>query len=223
MIALSPHPWQRGLAAARANLVPGLILVAAEAILVLAYFFHAPTHDFCGRIGTWKAEYGVLFSALSTGTFGGLIPSLLLRWNPRTRDSLPWKMVPLVIAFWSWRGMEMDLFYRFQGWLFGQGSHWQVVLPKVLVDQFVVSILYFGPVSVLVYRWGDLDYSFRALGRELGWGWAQDRLLPVLLANIGVWTPAITLIYLLPAELQLPVQNVILCFWCLMLAFLAKR
>ena len=76
----------------------------------------------------------------------------------------------------------------------------------------------FGIVNVvLFYMWRDCGYSFKTFFSRLGKNWYQKRILPVLIANWAIWIPAVAMIYSLPVALQLPVQNLILCFWVLIL------
>ena len=48
-------------------------------------------------------------------------------------------------------------------------------------------------------------------------------LVPVLIANFGVWMPTVSIIYTLPTVLQLPLENLVLCFFTLMLAHMANK
>ena len=50
-----------------------------------------------------------------------------------------------------------------------------------------------------------------------------DRAIPLMIANWVVWIPAVSLIYLFPLPLQLPLMNIILALWCLILTFFAKN
>jgi hypothetical protein len=45
----------------------------------------------------------------------------------------------------------------------------------------------------------------------------------VVLSNWLVWIPAVSVVYAMPAELQIPLFNLVLCFWVLLLAVLNKR
>jgi FtsH-binding integral membrane protein len=45
----------------------------------------------------------------------------------------------------------------------------------------------------------------------------------LLVATWGVWVPAVAVIYLLPTALQLPLQNVVLCFFTLLVIFMTRR
>ncbi len=53
-------------------------------------------------------------------------------------------------------------------------------------------------------------------------GWMMREIVPVLIANLGVWLPTVCIIYTLPTVLQLPLENLVLCFFTLMLAHLAQ-
>ena len=44
-----------------------------------------------------------------------------------------------------------------------------------------------------------------------------------LLSVWCVWCPACTMIYILPSPLQIPLFNIVLCFWALVLAMLTEK
>ena len=50
-------------------------------------------------------------------------------------------------------------------------------------------------------------------------GWYARTVLPTLIANFGVWVPAVAIIDALPT----PLQNLVLCFFTLLLAHLNRR
>ena len=79
------------------------------------------------------------------------------------------------------------------------------------------------PPTALAYAFKDADLSLkRTLDpiRRQGLGrWMYQVVLPLLLSNWGVWIPAVVVIYCLPLPLQLPMQNLVLCFWSLLLIF----
>src|SRR5690606_28764550 len=97
------------------------------------------------------------------------------------------------------------------------------IAAKSFVDQFILVPLWFVPVMVLFYTWKESDFRLRDLRRRLGPHPYRDRCIPVMLSNWGVWIPAVVLIYALPLPLQLPIQNVVLCLWVLMLMFITAR
>ena len=53
--------------------------------------------------------------------------------------------------------------------------------------------------------------------------WYATRCLPLLMANLGVWVPAVAVIYALPLALQLPVMNLVLCLFVLFVMILTRE
>jgi hypothetical protein len=185
--------------------------------IIAGYFLDPTVHDWLDAVGRFKESIGWIFSLVSTAVFGGLIPALiakLLRTNPASASN------GLIVAntlLWAYKGVEIDLFYCLQAWLFGTTPNLQTIAIKTVCDQFVMVPL-FGIVNVvLFYVWRDCGYSLRKFPAALGKNWYSRRVVPVLIANWVIWIPAVAMIYSLPTALQLPVQNLILCFWVLIL------
>ncbi len=223
----SVNPWRvavtTGWKAAKENRFAAVALWLFGVLLITGYFYVPSVHDVLESIGRIKTSYGWKFSVVSTGIFGGLIPALLpwLMRQPGIRASLG-----LVISntlLWAYKGLEIDLFYHFQAWLFGTTLNFHTIAIKTFCDQFVMVPL-FGIVNVvLFYLWRDCGYSFKTFLSRLGKKWYRRRILPVLIANWVIWIPAVAMIYSLPVALQLPVQNLILCFWVLILVFFTSH
>ena len=53
--------------------------------------------------------------------------------------------------------------------------------------------------------------------------WYQRHVLPVLIAMWFLWIPVTACVYSLPATLQMPLFNVVLCFWSLLFAYITAR
>ncbi|MDA7933290.1 hypothetical protein N9B58_00285, partial [bacterium] len=49
-------PWEAGLRAARANLLPGLILQLIMLALLLGYYFYPPTTELLNKLADLKAR-----------------------------------------------------------------------------------------------------------------------------------------------------------------------
>ena len=220
--SLTPEaPWAAGLRGARANLLPGLALQVFALVLVLAYFWHAPTHRALEHLRTWRSELGFIFPILSTGLCGGLLPFLFLKF---TRARYTWAQGALITAFWAYKGFEIDLWYRILARVVGETNEPSVVVIKVLLDQFVYCPLLAIPVTALVYGYAESHFSRAAVVADLrAPSWYQRRVLPMLISNLGVWIPTVSIIYALPTPLQLPLQNIVLCFFTLLLAHVAER
>lgn len=217
-------PWRAGLRGARANLVPGLALQAVALVLVVSYYQSGAVGGALARLTAWRSELGVIFVMVSTGLCGGLLPFLYLRSQPSTRDRFNLAQGLAVTAFWTYKGFEVDLWYRFLASWVGEGHDTRTVVIKSLLDQFVYCPLFAVPVTVLVYFWIEHRFSGAALLADLrAGGWIQRRLVPLLISNLGVWLPAVGIIYSLPTPLQVPLQNLVLCFFTLLVAHQTQR
>jgi hypothetical protein len=208
----------------RANLGPGLALQVAALALVLAYYHHPGTRAWLGRLAEFRAQTGVVFSIFSTGIVGGVIPLLYLRSRKVTRARYSWKQGAWVIAFWACKGAEIEVFYRFLAYFVGEGIGFTTIVAKMAIDQFVYCPAFAVPVTVLVYTWIDLGNDAAAVAAD--WKrphWYWRRVLPVLIPNLAVWIPTVCIIYALPTPLQLPLQNVVLCFFTLLLAHVTQE
>jgi hypothetical protein len=222
--ALREPPWKAGLRGARANLLPGFVLQIAALVVVLAYYHHAPTRAVFERVMIFRASTGFVFGIISTGLFGGVLPFLYLRVSPASRNQYGWRQGLLLTAFWAYKGLEVELWYRLLAQVVGEGHGAATILTKSLLDQFVYCPLFAVPVTALVYKWNAEAFSFRAVAADFrAPGWYARSVLPTLFANVGVWLPAVAIIYSLPTPLQLPLQNLVLVFFTLLLAHLNAR
>ncbi len=209
-----------GIEAARRNRLAGIALWIFGSAIITGYWFIPSVHRFLETIAQLKIRGGFWFAAVSTGLFGGLIPSLLRKCIDAKLKNPPNTWLISNSLFWAAKGVEIDVWYRLQAYLFGDGSSWQVIAIKTVVDQLVyVPVL--GLVNVILFfAWRDCGYSVSRFRQQLGPHWYRKRVLPVLIANWLVWFPAVILIYCFPLALQLPIQNLVLCFWILLLTFL---
>ncbi len=223
-LPIAEAPWKAGVRAARAHFWPGLALQVVALVIVIAYYQHAPTREALERLSQFRAETGFIFGIISTGVVGGLLPLLYLKLHRATRDRYTWFEGAGLVAFWAYKGIEVEVFYRFLAAMFGDHASTATIAKKMVVDQFFYCPLFAVPVTVLVYAWVDAHYRIGPVLEDLRMGrWYRRRVLPVLVSNLGVWVPAVCIIYALPTPLQLPLQNLVLCFFTLMLAFLTER
>lgn len=217
--APEPPPWRQGLHAARVNLAPGLVLWAVAVAVVLAYYQVDTVRVVLTRLADWKTEVGLLFALVSTAVFGGVIPLLFERLRGRSVSA---GVVVFAVVFWAVKGVEVELLYRLQAFIFGHGTDPATLAKKVLVDQLVYVPCWAVPTMTVAYLWRDGGFRWTALKRRLRPGWYRRRAIPIMVANWGVWIPAVTCIYLMPLPLQLPLQNLTLCLWVLLLMVIAR-
>lgn len=214
---------QKGKQAAWQNRWPGAALWLFGVVIVAGYFSLEPIRGGLEKVGEFKTRFGLSFSIVSTAIFGGLLPSALRLLTDRKASKGFASILIGNVIFWALKGAEIDLFYRCQAWMFGDDNGVATIAPKVLVDMLLYAPLIGLLNCVLFYIWQDNGYSFAKTKNALGPGWYLRRVLPALISNWAVWLPAAIIIYALPLALQLPVQNLILCFWVLVLVFFTKE
>lgn len=216
--------WQAGLRGARANVLPGLALQAGALALVLAYYWHPPTREILGRIEAWRIAAGFASSFLTTAFFGGLLPLFFLWAEKATRHRYDARQAAALILFWGYKGLEVDLWYRLMALTFGEGLDWQTITLKSLCDQLIYCPFFAIPVTVIAYETIESRFNLGAVFADLrAGGWYWRRGLGVLVSSTVIWTPAVFIIYALPTALQLPLQNLVLCFYTLLVAHLTAR
>lgn len=238
-----------GLASARENAIPGLILWVVAVAIVAGYYFLAPVTAALAALGRVKAEGGFLYSAISTAIAGGLIPFVWKRAiaarkrggdgispaNGATSDASvgaavakavvapAWAACLFLCLFWAEKGIEVDFLYRMQARIFGDGNSPAVIIPKVIVDQFGYNPLWAGWTQVLGYWWLEHNFKPASLVDPALWRTMGPRVVTVLISTWGVWIPMVSVVYAMPGDLQIPLFNIALCFWGLMLASLTKE
>lgn len=217
-------PWRAGLHSIRALLGPGLVLQAAALGVVLAYYFMPAAAGFFARLARWQTDGGFAFSAATTAVSGGLLPFLFLRPDLRSRAANPWTLLGFFMLFWAWKGAEIDLLYRGLARLYGEGADPAVIVRKVLTDQFGFCPFYAAPVGNICFAWKDAGFRWSPVAADLRAGrWYQRSVLPVLIAVWFLWIPVTACVYSLPAPLQMPLFNIVLCFWSMLFAHITAR
>ena len=223
-----PVPAQPGVGAAiaaafRQNWVPCLLLNLVAAALVISYYCWPAVGGMWQAVGEFKIRWSFAFSCVST-MFAAAVMPYFVQW---AMGMLPaddnWRRLGLRMLFWGYRGMEIDLFYRVQGWLFGTGHDAGTLFIKVLFDQFVLSPLWFVPTYIIALRWIDRGGSLAGLLRSLDRQFWTRTCLSVLVTNWLIWIPALVLVYSLPSALQFPLFTIVMCFFILVVTLIARE
>lgn len=212
----------RALSAASANLRPGLALQAVALAIVVGYYRSDAVRDALDVLGAWKTHYGYAFSAVSTIVSGGIIPYLYLALSGRIERGRHGTEIAFLLGFWLWRGVEVDLLYRLQGTWFGVEPSVTTVLSKMLVDQFVYNPFWIAPLQTLLMSFKEEQFSVDGVRQRFARIPFGERMMVILVSNWVVWIPAVTIVYCLPEPLQLPLSNVVTCFWALMLTSVSR-
>lgn len=218
-----PNAWRvalsRGLHAGKVNLKPGIVIWALAGAILASWVFWPAMRGALESVAEFKARWNYGFAMVSTAIAGGLIPGLVLialgRSGPGWQRRLFW-----LTLFWAAKGAEVNLLYEMQAQVFGTGTDAGTLVIKTIFDQFVYCTIWAVPSMAIGY--GLIEGGWSAVRRDLAGGsWYARSVLPILLANWGVWVPTVLLVYALPTPLQLPVQNLVLCLWSLIVSVLA--
>jgi hypothetical protein len=222
---LSASPLLIGLRAARANLIPGLIIQAVMLTVVLAYYWHEPTRVLMDVLAQWKTALGYLFSVPLAMVAGALLPEVLrvLVFQRGILRRENFEHLLFAIIFWGFMGACVDTLYRLQAMWFGTVPTFPVLLKKVAVDQFIYNPFWATPISVWAYEWKNRGYVADGMSSFLSLTFYRKQIFPTLIATWGVWIPLVTIIYSLPSSLQIPLFGLALTFWVLILTYITAR
>ena len=208
-------PWTAGARAAKANIIPALVLQAACLCLLLAYYWFPAVEVFVRPVSDWQREYGVPAAFISRGFFGGILPGIFMLTVPALRVRRPALTIAMNFLFWGMMGSFALGFYHLQSLAFGTGHDWGTLITKMLVDQSAYTILIAVPLSATFHFWERHEFSFSRMKAHFPRQWGRHLILPTLLPNWVVWAPSMTIIYALPEPLQVHFSGLVGCFWTL--------
>ncbi len=227
MSALRPHhrtSLALGWEAARANVVPALLIQALMLALLLGYYFSPAVARVLDQFADCKLHHGLTFVVLAAVAAGAVVPEAFLvlffqRGRPN-RQNL--RNLCFTVPIWALDGLLVDLLYRSEAAWFGNVATVPVVLAKICVDQFGYNPFFAAPFGVLTYEWKNSGFSLESLGRGFTWDHYRDKVVPTLLATWAVWIPLMAIIYSLPLSLQFPLFSLALTFWVLLLTYMTN-
>lgn len=205
------------------NIIPGLFLWCIGIALVASYYLNESSRSLFLGIIQLKEEYGFLYSAISTSLFGGLIPFVFMRLSGRDQVGNSLLHGVVFVAYWALRGVDVDTFYRLQGWIFGNGVDWQTIFFKVCVDQFIYCVFWATPVTAGFYSLKEADFSFEKWKKEKKGSDLVEMIIVFTVSTWLVWIPGTAIIYSLPAPLQIPLFNLTLCFFVILVSVFSKK
>jgi hypothetical protein len=170
-----------------------------------------------------RQRTGLLFSIVATSLCGGVLPFLYMRAHPDTQHSYNRMSGVFFTLFWAYKGVEVDYWFRLLAYCFGNNTHVQTVALKVFTDQFIYCPFWAVVVTVLGYAWHHAGFRLEPLLADFRAGhWYQRHILPGALANFVLWVPLTCLIYALPLPLQVPLFDLVLVFYTLLIAHITR-
>jgi len=218
------HPWLIGIHAAKANLVPGLIVQAVIIVVVIAYYFFEPARQWLAQLAEIKRQAGYLYSWIAGAVAGGILPEILtvtVFQNCRVRRQNLGNVI-FSMLFWGITGVLVDALYRGQTWWFGPQVDFSTVTRKMLVDQFIYNPFWAAPFGLACYEWKNQGYRLEGMSRVLTLRFYKQKTIPALVATWGVWIPVVCMVYSLPPLLQIPLFSLALTFWVMIFAWINR-
>ena len=212
--------WLRCRQSLRANLITGVVLWSFGLLIILCYHWSPGFGHLLGNLGSLKKEWSYLYSCISTAFFGGLVPYLFLYLRGMLPVGLKISWLLFFLIYWGIKGMEVDAFYRLQGYLFGYESTFRTILTKVLVDQFVYCIFWSAPFTAVFYGWKKAGFKFVTDPPWLRIRLICEESIFLLISTWIIWIPSVSIIYAMPENLQIPLFNITLCFFVLVISVL---
>ena len=206
----------------RVNLIPGLVLWIMGVCLVAIYYFGEFSRPWFNQIIILKETYGFGYSAVSTCFFGGLIPYVFMQLTGRDRLKGLGSGV-IFLGYWAIRGIDVDAFYRLQAMVFGTEVDLLTIVAKVLVDQFVYCVVWASPITAFFYSWREAGFSLKQWKGNKTWSELFDMILIFTVTTWVVWIPGTAIIYSLPSPLQIPLFNLTLCFFVILVSVFSQK
>jgi hypothetical protein len=222
--ARSEAPWRAGLRAARANVLPGLVVQGVMLALLLGYYILPAAREALGHLADLKARWGYCYSGIASVLAGAILPELLRigvfqKWRAG-RENV--RNLLFTIPFWCVMGIMVDILYRKQAMWFSPAINFPVVATKVAVDQFLYSPFVSAPLTVWFYEWKNRGRP-PGLGRFFSLRYYREEILPVVMAIWGVWLPIVTILYCLPEALQIPLFALALTLWVMLYTWMSEE
>ena len=218
-------PWLAGIRAAKANIIPGLLVQGLMLTLLLAYYFYPPTTRWLNQLAVIKEDWGYGYSALSAIIAGAIIPEIMRVMIFQKGKILFRNLNHLLfsIPFWCFMGTAVDFFYRCQADWFGSEVTFPVVAKKLVVDQFLYNPLFAAPFTAALYDWKNRGYGGHQLGQYFTPRYYQNVVIPTLFATWGVWIPVVSILYSLPSLLQIPLFGLALSLWVMLYTWMSEK
>ena len=205
-----------GVAAARANLWPAVVLWTLAAALVAAYYGCAGTAEVLAPLSRRLAASGWIAPFLNRVIFCGLVPGLFLVFVPSLRPRHVGLVIMLEMVWNGSLGVVADGFFHLLCRLFGEGHDAWTLLLKAAVDQFVWTVVFIAPVNAVFHFWLARDCSFALVRREWPRRFYADLVAPNLVSNWSVWIPVQLAVFAFPVDLQIHVGGLVCALWILM-------
>lgn len=197
------------------NIKAILFLQFVAAALIITYYLSGNVRAAWDIIGIIRQNNDPYLAMMTTSICGGLIPAFMKKIFSKDKSSP--RQIALHGLFWFYKGLEIALFYNLLALIVGNASDAKTVFSKTAIDEFVYTPLWGMPSVYWFYKLVNGE-SLRKTFEDF-----KKDYLQVIAMNWIIWIPAVSVVYYFPLAIQLPLQNVILVMWVILLTFFAKK
>lgn len=209
--------------AARANLIPIVLLQCAVGFILWSYFEWPAAHQAFLALADFKARTGYFFAFVAAAFGAAIIPFALQSLQSGSHRRISGSALAVLVLFWGLIGCLVNAFYAGQAMLWGDNAQLSTLIIKVICDQGLFTPLLATPLVAMVYGLVDAKFQWSKCKVRLRGNWYSREVLPLVRMAWLVWIPAVFVIYTLPQDLQFPIQAIIQCLWALLLTVLTDR
>ncbi len=204
------------------NIGPGLVLWGIATAIALAYYQIPRVSQAFSQVAELKASYGSWYAGLSTAFFAGFLPFLYFAATRQTGKNPPAELL-FYLIFWGIKGVEIDLFYQLQGMIFGNELQLGTIINKTLIDRLLYGPFWAVPSFAIAYLYKETNFTLRTTLHRINRRFCTFTIPTIIISNALIWCPSVTIIYAMPPDLQIPLFNIVQCFFAILLNMLSKH
>lgn len=212
-----------GLIAVKRNWTPIVAIQLVALGLVFLYFTNPGFHAAMRSLAQFKTDSGILFVFLTGCIAGGVLPEAakLIAGKLRKFDRAWMGQMLFNSLVYGIVGVEIDLFYRFQAFLFGTGTDALTLAIKTAFDMFVFAPLVAIPTAVGMFEWRARKWA--GVRRLLTVEGYIEKVLPAQIPAWAFFIPILFCVYSMPSDLQFCLAMLAEAAWSILFVFIATQ
>jgi hypothetical protein len=215
-------PFEIGWEAVKANAFPIVVLWALAAVMVGVYYLAPQVAGALEPIAQLQTAYGRMSAFVSCAVFCGAIPYIVYVFHRASRPERPLFTAVAQAVWCGGCGIACNWFFGVQEHWFGAGHDIVTVVSKMVVDQFVWTVLVIAPANAAFYV--ILGRGFLLSGRTVSFrDFVRRAYLPNLIMNWFVGIPSNLAVYSFPRALQIFVLGLLSSAWAVICVGIGRR